>query len=92
MIKASHQIRAFLKAENMSVADFAKAIGVRSAATIYSWLKNEKLPPEPENVINVYKITHGKIEPNHFYDLPSLSINEPAVIVTPDTEGVSCGK
>lgn len=60
----------YLKDTSISVAQFAKLLGV-ARVTVYDYL-NGKKKPSSENMTAIVKITNSLVTPNDFYELPKL--------------------
>ena len=53
--------------------DFAKALGVNSAA-VYKWSTGSF--PSPDNLLKIRKITNGKMDANWFFDFYEICKKE----------------
>ena len=59
------KLKQWLKEHNMTVAEFAKEIGVVQSC-VSMWFSGERFP-RPENMQKITEYTNGEVTPNDFY-------------------------
>lgn len=59
----------FLENNDISVAEFARLIGVKSRATVYRYAEGLRIPDEVV-MPKIFSATNGKVTANDFYNLP----------------------
>ena len=78
-------LETYLTKQDLSYTAFADLIGCRPQ-TVGRYVSGNRIPTK-SHMKNIYVVTHGKVSPNDFYDLPSfggddrdagLSVNAPA--------------
>lgn len=65
-ILAGMKLNDFLPANEISVAEFARRIGVAHEKTVYRYLSGER-HPAPEIMKNIFRETDGRVTPLDFY-------------------------
>ena len=60
----------YMEAEGLSHAQFANMCGI-SARALYRYAKHQRVPREPV-MRAIIHTTDGAVQPNDFYDLPTL--------------------
>lgn len=72
------KLKDWLKAKEIPVRVFQRRIGVRSANTVYRYLRDEQIPA-PEIMAAIVRETDGQVTANDFYGLePALPPGAPA--------------
>jgi transcriptional regulator with XRE-family HTH domain len=61
------KLRDYIDKHNLTLTDFAVQIGV-GYYTLQRYLNGTRYPG-PCEFAAIYKVTHGKVQPNDFYDL-----------------------
>jgi len=57
--------------EGMTGREFAELVGA-DQATVSRWRRG-LTTPGPEDMLRIYEVTGGEVDPNSFYDLPKVA-------------------
>ena len=67
------RLKDYLTANEITESEFARMIGTKSVSMVSKWA-NKGAIPSPDYMIIIYQVTHGRVSPNDFYDLPDLTV------------------
>lgn len=71
-----HPLKKWRISAGLTLEDAARQIGT-SRQVWSDWERGRRRPAEAL-MIEIYTLTSGEVVPNHFYDLPSLSVKRAA--------------
>lgn len=60
----------FKKQNRMTEREVSNLLGYSFGATV-KWLQGNRIPG-PEQMVRIFEVTNGLVQPNDFYDLPEL--------------------
>lgn len=60
------KLKEWLESNEISVADFAKKIGVKGVRSVYRYIDEDRIPEKPV-MKKIKKITNGEVTADSFY-------------------------
>ncbi len=70
------KLRRWMTREKVTYMAMSDRIG-RSHSVVQRYCTGERIPGR-DAMVKIYVVTNGEVQPNDFYDLPTLAVNAPA--------------